>query len=278
MYWIFTTFVVLAFAINPDWRLNNFDLSLWSLSKSYLILPQNGWPILGVGWTLEHEMMFYGLVALVMLHFSMRPPIKFAVAWLLIGIGVIGSLQGHGREPAWLYHFFSPYMLAFGFGWLVRCVEETTIPIRRWNVALFAVMVVASYLVATGLGELLVLRIALAALVFSGFIVCRQFFATDNRLNRIGCKFGDASYSIYLSHWFVLSAMGKVLGVVEPPAVLSGAVRVFGVVLSIAIGVFIFTLLEKPIDRWLRRSGSTAEIARPSFASLWRQNVSRFLS
>ena len=79
MYWIFTSLVVLAFLINPAWRLNNFDASPLSLLQSYLILPQWRFPILGVGWTLEHEMIFYAFVALMIVTgvVAFQIPVRF---------------------------------------------------------------------------------------------------------------------------------------------------------------------------------------------------------
>ena len=63
---------------------------------------------------------------------------------------------------------------------------------------------------------------------------------------------GDASFSIYLSHWFVLSAVGKLLGALQPPAYSAEVVRVLGVAVSVAVGVWIFKVLERPLDLWLR--------------------------
>ena len=131
LYAIFTSLVLLTYFINPAWRLNNFHLSLTSIAQSYLILPQWKSPILGVGWTLEHEMIFYWVVGLTMLGWSMNSRARAGIAWALAALGYFGCLQG--AEPGfglWAFHVFSPYMFAFGFGWLLCCTEEmdTTVP------------------------------------------------------------------------------------------------------------------------------------------------------
>ncbi|MCC7250784.1 acyltransferase [Hyphomicrobium sp.] len=267
MYWIFTSLVLLTFAINPGWRLNNFEMTPWSLLHSYLILPQTSFPILGVGWTLEHEMLFYAFVALIMAFWSMNGPAKFILPWLLAGVGLVGCLYGFpgaGQvDPAvatspWITHFLSPYMLAFGFGWLVRCAEEMRPAAGIWSVSLYVGIGVIGYLVSTGFATQLELRIGLAALIFGGFILCRRLFEADTLLNRLGWKFGDASFAIYLSHWFVLSALGKVLGVIDPPSEASGLVRVAAIAICIVVGYVIYMLLERPLDRWLRGRGTPA--------------------
>jgi exopolysaccharide production protein ExoZ len=279
MYWIFTSLVVLTYGINPLWRLNNFDTGFVSFASSYLILPQWGFPILGVGWTLEHEMMFYLFVALVMLIWGMNGPAKLAVGWSLGVIGLVGCVLVV-PEPGpslWVAHVFSPYMFAFGFGWLLRCAEEMDRPARLWTLGAFAALALIAYWLGGDLGDRLVGRIALAAVVFCAFIAFRAAFESDSRLNRAGWLLGDASFSIYLSHWFVLSGLGKLMGTLQPPAFTAEAVRLFGVALSIAIGVWIFVLLERPIDRFLRRGGGSSQGAPafPRFPSLSWQNISK---
>jgi peptidoglycan/LPS O-acetylase OafA/YrhL len=279
MYWIFATLVLLTYAVNSDWRLNQFDPSPLSVLKSYLILPQWGFPILGVGWTLEHEMIFYVFVAIMMLFWSMGGPARNAVAWLLATMGFLGCLHGPEPQPSlWAFHILSPYMLAFGFGWLMRCVEEMSPAARLGNIALFLSIGAAGYLVGTGYGAWLLPRLAIAAAVFTLFIVCRRLFEADNMLNRVGWKFGDASYSIYLSHWFVLSALGKMLGALQPPEAAAGLMRVLGITLSIAVGFGVWAYLEKPLDRWLRGAGPLPATARTRWAFLRWPKVSRLFS
>jgi exopolysaccharide production protein ExoZ len=253
LYAIFTTLVLLTYFINPAWRLNNFQLSLTSIAQSYLILPQWKSPILGVGWTLEHEMVFYWLVGLVMLGWSMQSRARPAIAWILTAMGFLGCLQG--PEPGyglWPFHIFSPYMFAFGFGWLLCCVEEMGVPARTASLAIFAAIGIVAYTAGTEFGDRLLFRIALMALIFYGFIASRRMFESDNLMNRLAVKAGDASFSIYLSHWFVLSAIGKLLGALDPPAYTADFLRGLGILTSIAIGVWLFQVLERPVDLWFR--------------------------
>lgn len=274
MYWIFTSLAVVAFLLNPAWHLNNFDPNLVSMARSYLILPQMGFPILGVGWTLEHEMIFYAFVAVMLLTIGGSNPAKLSLAWLFAGLGAIGLIMGAPPSPAiagapgagptpLLSHIFSPFMFAFGFGWLVRTLEAMTTPRMALNALPFAVLAAAPLWFAPEWGLMPGYRIGVAAIVFMGFLSCRRIFA-DNALNRLVWKLGDASFSIYLSHWFILSAGGKLLGHLDTPASLELPVRIIGISLSIAVGVAIFNILEKPIDRRLRRRGATKTSATPT--------------
>ncbi|WP_245973740.1 acyltransferase family protein [Bosea caraganae] len=273
MYWLFTSLAVLAYALNSAWRLNNFTPDLVTLAKSYLILPQMGFPILGVGWTLEHEMIFYSSVAAMLLTLGGGTRARLGLAWLMAAFGatgivfagvpspVIAGAPGAGSS-AIVSHVFSPFMFAFGLGWLIRSLEGLR-PVERALSALpFAAFALAAFWLAPEWGLHPIYRIGVAAMLFIGFIACRGLFA-DNALNRLVWKLGDASFSIYLSHWFVLSAGGKLLGHFDVPASLVLPARIIGIVLSIAVGVAVFLLVEKPLDRRLRRMSSGEPAGKP---------------
>ncbi|TCR62598.1 acyltransferase [Bosea sp. BK604] len=268
MYWVFTSLAVLAFVLNPAWRLHNFDPDLVSLARSYLIWPQMGFPILGVGWTLEHEMIFYVAVAAMLLTLGASTPARLTLAWMLAALGAAGIVLGGIPNPkiagapgagsyAVLNHLFSPFMFAFGFGWLMRVLESMKPVERSLNAFPFAAFALAALWFAPDWGIQPFYRISIAALIFTAFIACRRLF-TDNALNRLVWLLGDASFSIYLSHWFVLSAGGKLLGHLHVSPSYEVPIRVIGIVLSIAIGVAVFILVEKPLDRRLRRRTAPA--------------------
>ncbi len=186
MYWIFTSLVVLAYLVNSDWHLANFDPGPLSLIRSYLILPQPGFPILGVGWTLEHEMLFYALIAVVMLFWSMRGAAKGAVIWLLAALGFLGCLHGTQAETSVLtFHVFSPYFLAFGFGWLLRYIEGMPLMGQAQRVALFLIVGAAGYVFGSEYGAHLMVRIATAGAVFALFLAARPLFAADNAVEPV---------------------------------------------------------------------------------------------
>jgi exopolysaccharide production protein ExoZ len=273
MYWIFTSLAVVAYLLNPTWHLNNFAPDFVSMAKSYLILPQMGFPILGVGWTLEYEMIFYGSVAVMLLTIGGSNSAKLLLAWLLAALGAIGIIMGGPPSPmiagapgagsnAILSHIFSPFMLAFGFGWLMRLLEEMKPHERGLNALPFGLLAIAPLWLAPEWGLLSSYRIGVASLIFAIFISCRRIFV-DDALNRFVWKLGDASFSIYLSHWLVLSACGKLLGRFDIPASFDVPVRIVGIAFSIAVGVLVFVTVEKPIDRRLRRRSPVIPAGKP---------------
>ena len=68
-YWLFTTIVIAVYLVNPGFNVGEFTGEAGQdavrIVKSFLLVPQDKNPVLGVGWTLIHEFLFYYLVALL---------------------------------------------------------------------------------------------------------------------------------------------------------------------------------------------------------------------
>jgi peptidoglycan/LPS O-acetylase OafA/YrhL len=263
MYWFFTTIAVVVGVVVPAWRLGGSEENITKLVMSYLVLPMWGFPILGVGWTLEYEMIFYSLVTLVMaLGMTQgRHLVKFA--FVLACLACIGCFIGSRTDGSSLrYHIFSPYMFAFGVGWLFRSVEPAPRLVKIGSLAMFATIAAVAFWVGSHWGDRLIARIMFASLVFLLFILARRLFQHNNALNRALWLVGDASFCIYLSHWFVLSASGKILGALGAPAEIGWIARVLGLLVCLAVGIGFFRYLEQPLNRRLRGrtvGGRTAE-------------------
>ena len=253
LYWVYTIVVVVVGLLAPAWRLGNFEPDVPTFARSFLITPGWGFPILGVGWTLEYEMVFYVFVAFLIALGCIRGRWMTTVAWGAGVLGCIGCVWGpESAGSALRFRVFSPYMLAFGAGWFFRCLEQAPPAAQLRSLALFGVIAAIAVWCGSDWGDRLVFRISVAAAVFGIFLGARCLFQADNMLNRIAWLVGDASYSLYLSHWFVLSSIGKFFGAFSPSPDVVWIVRIAGCLLSIAVGILLFRYLETPLNRRLR--------------------------
>jgi exopolysaccharide production protein ExoZ len=253
MYWFFTAMVVAIALLRPNWVLEPKSLDLDRVLSSFLIIPQERFPLLGPGWTLEHEMIFYALVACAIGTVGLRPGSKLVFGWALAAMGAAGSILGPQEGRSLLsFHVLSPYMFAFSLGWLFRCWEERRGAARLWIALPYVVLFGIALWFSGGWGVQLLARLAIASAVFGLFVAGRGMLSADGWLGRAGWELGDASYSIYLAHWFVLSATGKLLGVLGAPADAALALRLLGIAAAIAVGLLFFRWVEQPTDRWLR--------------------------
>lgn len=116
---IMTAYMVIAHGMNPNgggWDVISRGAPLGPyLLNSFLLLPQPDFPVLGVGWTLVHEVYFYAVFTLILL-ISRR---FWPAVLLLWGTGVVaGSLAGLSGPFAnnFIMLLFYPMTMEFIFG------------------------------------------------------------------------------------------------------------------------------------------------------------------
>ena len=64
--------------------------------KSFLIFPQSSYPFWNPGWTLEREVLFYAIAALVAPFFGIR--VLAAVLFTLAGIGMTATFASCTKD------------------------------------------------------------------------------------------------------------------------------------------------------------------------------------
>lgn len=112
IYWI-VTLLAIGFGIAG----HHTDLSVWRVIASLCLLPQADDPIVGVAWTLEHEVLFYGVFAALIL--NVRVGVMLCAAWLaLVFTAFIVPLPGVVLPfAASAYHL--DFFLGMASAWLV---------------------------------------------------------------------------------------------------------------------------------------------------------------
>ena len=253
-YWFYTTLVLAAALIRPDWVNSSYDQapSIW---RSYLLVPDTTFPILGVGWTLIHEMYFYIVFALVI---AIRlPQVAAIAAWTVVILLIWLLFPGEAGSPAYpiLSTAVNPLTFEFMAGILV------SLALRRFNGRLAVAILTTGALGLTatvmfypepisltwGTGlwwRLILIGLPCAAVVYgiAGLDVKRaiSFPAWVIRL-------GDASYSTYLAHVLVASALGRALMQVTFGGVLYEVILVaICIVAANLFGLISHALIEQP--------------------------------
>ena len=207
LYWLLTTLkLVLVFAFAGLALRSSLDIDY--VLRSYLFLPMvdsagHFRPLLPVGWTLTYEFLFYVLFAVAL---ALRVD---ALRILIPAFAVFAALALLRTEswPAWTI-LFSTSVIEFLFGVvLARWV------LQGWSLppAVAASAIIAGFalilIVPEGSENLRTLSWGIPALaVVAGAV------SLETRLAAVLPKWlltlGDASYSIYLVHGFVLPAVG----------------------------------------------------------------------
>jgi exopolysaccharide production protein ExoZ len=228
-------------------------LTWWHVVSSYLFIPSvspsNGqiWPLLVPGWTLNYEMMFYGLFAgMVLLPSRLR---VMALTGSISGLVLIGMIvQPSGPIGA---TYTDPMMLEFVAGaWIGVLWKRGGVwpPLLGWPLIALALTIVAASTLQAG-NEARVILYGIPAVLLVLAALSFEKIGRGIADRPIAGLIGDASYSIYLWHTLAISVAAKLCSLLGLPPLLTAAA---GVGVGLAAGIAIFLLVEQPLLRWLK--------------------------
>lgn len=213
--------------------------------KSFLIFPQVEHPFIAPGWSLEHEIIFYALAALVVPFARVRGLFLTVLALWFVGRFYKG----------WDYHLFADAHIYFAGGiasyWLRKADPKVLLSVAA---ACLAVAYGDLYkLVALGSFWVAVLFSAGFSALIAGLVSLEYKGLTFPRW-LVGI--GNASFSIYLVHWIVLPWIG--LAAYYQGGSLEGW-RWVAVAASLAAGLLSYNLIERPLmafAHWMEKSNA----------------------
>ncbi len=258
LYWLFTS-LMLGLMLAAPAVISHNDVTLGRIVSSYLFYPWprasgDVYPILGLGWTLNYEILFYLCFAVALCF-----PRRLGLAGLT-GAFLIATILGRFAPSGWTaVHFWAdPIILEFLFGSALAAayLNGARLP---W--------LARGALIATGIGlSIIFTRLGVAqhvdreiwgglpaVLIAAGAILGPKrggapppASARDlGPLVRLLVLGGDASYALYLSHMFsvrLLSTAWTRLHLHAPAAYLA-----VGLVASILVSVGVFWFIERPV-------------------------------
>ena len=246
------------------------------LIKSFLLWPQGIHPVLGVGWTLVHEMYFYIGFALLIFLVPPRWRIYGIVAWgAAVATGALSGLSG-AFGGSLLELVFYPMTLEFIAGALVGYAIKAG---WRRYAGVCALVGVAGLVLAfldidraathsllsvigidggSGYGAAwrrsFVYGIPAAMLIY-GAVALELERGFGDRIPNLMVDLGDWSYSLYLCHVLVISAVGRIwYGIADPQNWFAVAAYLILVTLATMLtAALTYRFFERPSIRFFRR-------------------------
>jgi exopolysaccharide production protein ExoZ len=260
LYWL-GTLAVFAIALVMPALLNSSKANLAQVVKSLAFIPYEKspgvtQPLLFLGWTLEYEMLFYVIFAACLaLNHRLRGWICSAV---LLSIALVGYLVDFKAVPL---HFwtssivieFVPGIVAYGLWTLVRDRQPgrgARIGLTLAGIAALVLMNETAPLVVKYGQEWRFLISGLPALACFLFLTLAW---TGLRLPRLVTLTGDASYSLYLFHPYLVVVAAKALHLHARPAPVSWALGVLIFAACIGAAIPCYRWIERPMTDGLRR-------------------------
>jgi exopolysaccharide production protein ExoZ len=210
--------------------------------RSVAFVPYSINPVLYPGWTLNFEMFFYLIFALSLFS-KYRLQLLAGMMLLMVGVGYTHHWQGLVAQTytnSMLLEFLGG--AALGYAWVSGRLA-VGLPL-----SIGAVVTGIVFVVMRGHNGPVVIRVVGVALLLVGCLhptICTY-------KNDLLTKMGDASYSTYLSHPFILIAMAAVYHPVTWTLKPSMTCVVVGCVLCQATGWLSYLVIERPITRWLQ--------------------------
>ena len=263
LYWI-VTFGVAFLALAAPSLLKNTTFTWPQFIGSLLFIPHaraDGAvvPMMMLGWTLNYEMFFYVVFA------AMAPLTAgwrvVAVSAVFFGLIVLGAAFSFKAPIAWFYT--QPVLITFCVGMTVGFLFlRYPSKLFAWRMAplwaasaigFLAVAFAVPYSIAPGPETDVPFALAAASLIMLGL-------STEERLPKwnFGALLGDASYSMYLVHMYLVAASIIIVRKLTGSAVPWLDVAL-SLALSIGVAIPILQLVDRPIHRALRRLDRSAQ-------------------
>ncbi|MDQ0155382.1 acyltransferase family protein [Robertmurraya andreesenii] len=251
-YWILTLCILPVYFIFPSLGSGN-ERHIGHIIASFLLYPDDEYPILSVAWSLSHTVFFYLIISLSFFEkkfVSVFIPAVWGFLSLLFSIEVLKSS-----------HYFINFLFSFNnliFLLGVACAYLVTkIPIQ---------MGISKVMIFTGLigfplswinEEFGYFNIDLQiTTTISSIFLLIGFSSIDLQreitIPKMAKFLGDASFSIYLTHFTCMSALSIILSSMTILKIPNFLLAILLIVFSIIFGSIIHVLLEKPLNRKLR--------------------------
>lgn len=227
-------------------------------------------PIYGLGWTLNYEMFFYALFSVSLL-FYWRSGIA-AVSIVLLSLILVGLTRSPVAETGfcqqWLIFVSDPILTYFIIGMIIGCVRMLT---RRWlpgasiASALLLCIVLSLTVVLVDLTDgkafLATVTLASSCVALVAFPAAPAAFIATASYLRVVRSIGDSSYSIYLTHSFLLGPAARgwhiLFGTVHGSWPLFVMAMLIG---SSLLGQLSFHYVEVPLMRLLRNRATRQSV------------------
>ena len=253
LYWLISLPLLVIYLWRPDLVFSSYATAP-NFLKSFLLFPDTRIPLLGVGWTLIHEMGFYLVFAFALLLKS-----KWLTPFLCVWFGalIIGQQLGYDKFGPVLTILFSP--LSFEFiagafsGILFHKYNGAFARISLILAAIFWILpIILLGLSVQGMTEIPYDRAVYFALPCA--LTVYGLASIKFKLPACSQTLGDWSYALYLTHVLSLTVMGRIWHRFTQHGLLDNVFALILIVIgSIFVAGCVHKLAEQPMLNFTKK-------------------------
>jgi exopolysaccharide production protein ExoZ len=261
-YWIVSFALLLLWLRKPE-LFNNYYHNRVDIWRSFLLLPQSVTPLLGVGWSLIHEVYFYVVVSGILVMGLLGRATLLGTWFLIVLLANASGLSESVAGLPVLQVVLSPFSLEFQLGAAValtcKGVAALRLPTWLFVIAAFtgiiALYVAGQFMPFSGVYPDNNSLIRVGFYGITSFVLVLSMVQVDlagvARAPAWGVLLGDASYALYLVHTPVINAVYKVAASINPHPGSAAALFWFMLALgaSFAVAILFHLKLERRITR-----------------------------
>lgn len=247
IYWVIT----LSFVF-----INLMEGNLYStiyFLKSFFLLPQSNQPIIGVAWSLIHEILFYIIFSLLI--YSRRIVYPLIGTWVVLII-ILLAWPTHTFENEFVNLILNPLNLEFLFGCLIAFIALNFNKNFRWmiNVGLCGIVF---FVLIQHIGNMEINRIVSWGIPSSFLILglVNWEFRKEISVPKLLLYLGDASYSIYLTHIITLIFFDSIIKHFDIYSKIEHhvTIAIIAGIIAVLLGCVFYNIVEKPLLNYLKK-------------------------
>lgn len=221
--------------------------------KTLLLLPQKDAPVLGVAWTLQYEVVFYFTFALLIINKKIM--YLFGIIWIYFNFLYVGT-----EEQVYIKMIQSNNILLFIFGIIVAYVNSLHLKkinffILFWiGISFFSLVALNEIFKYVNIQDTILLYGISSSIIILSIINIEKDGFNFKKFKKFNLL-GDASYSLYLIHYPLISILAKIsiiLGMAKYGVI--GALSTYFMIFIICLfSAILFNLyIEKPMLKYLQ--------------------------
>lgn len=256
VFYVYATIALVIFIISPD-SINRSASLPTKVLPSYLLIPYTEFVnLVQVAWTLAYEVHFYFLFAVSLLFFNKY---RYIFVGLFLSVFSISSLLDY--DSFYLNYMSDPIILEFLLGMILYFLVLKKSMKDMWCLIFFASIAFFTLIVNNGLPER-VLYYGGSSFVLMYVLLTLDYKSTfqnkDNIVSKFLIRLGDSSYSLYLSHLFVIGAgviIFNKLSLINDST--SQLIIIFLSVGAVIWGWLSYNVIEKPLISFFMQENTT---------------------